>query len=67
LIYDVIYLQVSGGQRWMSAGRAATWLLSKIAAAERLWRLTSPPHVDYSLAMTEVEDEDFFMTEFAQE
>ncbi|GAX82511.1 hypothetical protein CEUSTIGMA_g9938.t1 [Chlamydomonas eustigma] len=58
---------VSGGQRWMSARRAAAWFLSKIDAAERLWKLTSPPHVDYSLAMTEEEDEIFFMTEFAQD
>ena len=53
--------------RWTDARRAATWVLSKLSAAEQLWSLTRPPHVDYALAMNEEDDEEFFMTEGAQE
>ena len=57
---------VSGGRRWKDARGAAAWVLAKLTAAEQLWSLTQPPYVDYSLAMIDASDEDFFMTENAQ-
>ena len=61
------WLTEAGGRRWKDARGAASWVLSKLAAAEKLWSLTQPPHVDYSLAMNGADDEDFFMTDNAQE
>lgn len=44
-----------------------SWLLGKLDAAEALWAETQPPHVDYALVMEGEEDEQFFMTDYAQE
>ena len=44
-----------------------SWIHTKLAAAEALWQLTNPPHIDYALVMDGEADEEFFMTGFAQE
>ncbi len=62
----------AGGGRWMEARAAAAWVSKQLGAAEALWERTAGgveggDRGDYCLLMTSEEDEEFFMTDYAQE
>lgn len=66
---------------YMDAARAAGWVCKQLDAAEALWARTAagsagdddeggagqPQRGDFCLVMVAEEDDDFFMTDFAQE
>ncbi len=71
-------MQEASDGRFMDAQRAVAWLRKQLDAAEALWTRASgssqapdavapTAHGDYCLVMTCEEDDNFFMTEFAQE
>lgn len=51
----------------MGAVESVAWLMGRLAAAEQLWEQSGRPwpHADYSLMIETVEDEAFFMSDFA--
>ncbi|GBF93528.1 hypothetical protein Rsub_06248 [Raphidocelis subcapitata] len=58
------------GSRWLSAGGAVEWVLSKLSAAEAVWTALSGSGAalqDYALAPSGDADLDFFCTDWSNE